>query len=189
MKVTLIVILLLSIIGGLLIGGAYLLDYLGIISLTETLIPHLVKVPYLGRFFIEKEIPLEVLKEEELRKLEISLEEKGKELELKKARLKKVEEDLVKKRKELAVLEKGLYEQIKGLKKKEEAYQDREKNLRDLATYLQGMPPVASAKILEEMDDLLVIDILRRMEERNVAAVMMKMDPKKASEISRKMSR
>jgi len=134
-------------------------------------------------------VPIEVLKEEELRKLEISLEEKRKELEGEEEGLKKKREDLAKKEKELLEIEKGLYEKEENLKKRFAEFEDREKALQGLATYFQNMPPDAAAKILLEMDDMLVIDILRRLKDETVAVIMMRMDPKKASEVSRKMSK
>lgn len=189
MKSYLVPIILLIVLLGLIIGGGFYLDKLGVINLK----PVLSKIPLLkNRYLSAKKSPqvsFELLKGEELRKLQESIELKMEELD-------KKEEGLLAKEKELLDFEKGLTGKDEELRQKDialqermDAFNDQEANLDKMATLYQNMNPAKAAAILQNLDDQIVIDILRRMEEGIVSAVMMQMDPQKAATVSRKMSR
>lgn len=189
MKGCLVPIILLIVLLGLIVGGGIYLDKLGVINLR----PVLSRIPVIkNRYVAVKEFPhvsFELLKGEELRKLQESIEMKMEELE-------KKEEGLVGKEKELSNFEKELKGKDEELRQKDialqeriDAFNNREANLNRMATLYQNMSPVKSAAILQNLDDQIVIDIFRRMEEGIVSAILMQMDPQKAAVVSRKMSR
>lgn len=189
MKGCLVPIILLIVLLGLIIGGGIYLDELGVVNLK----PVLSKVPLLKkRYASYKEFPqvsFELLKGEELRKLQESIE-------LNMEELGKKEEGLLSKEKELSNLEKELKGKDEELRQKDialqeriDAFNDREANLDRMATLYQSMSPAKAAAILQNLDDQIVIDIFRRMKGEIVSAVLMQMDPQKAATVSRKMSR
>jgi len=189
MKGCLVPIILLIVLLGLIVGGGIYLDKLGVINLK----PVLSKIPVVKNKYLSvkgsPEVSFELLKGEELRKFQESIEMKMEELE-------KKEEGLVGKEKELSNLEKELKGKDEELRQKDialqeriDAFNDQEANLGKMATLYQSMSPAKSAAILQNLDDQIVIDIFRRMEEGIVSAVLMQMDPQKAAAVSRKMSR
>jgi flagellar motility protein MotE (MotC chaperone) len=180
---------LLCVLIALLIGGALFLDNVGVISLEKTLYPKLQKAPVIGKRFAPPEVGFEDVQREELRKLKESLEVKLAEIKELEVKVKQREEELKRKEKQLAALEDDLKQKKEAIRSREEARASREAKIKDLAVYYSNMKPEDAARIMEQMDDLLVVDVLRQMDKTIVAAIFMKMDPKKASEISRKMSR
>lgn len=183
-----LVFILLCILIGLLIGGVYLLDALGIMGKGK-IFSNLSKVPGVGVLFAPPKITYEDVKKEELRKLQESIDLKLNELGQKEEKLAIREENAKKREEELALVEEELQRKKEALEKRETIYEDQEAKWQKLVTYYEDMKPDAAAAILSEMDDQIVVEILRRMKKAQVSITMMKMNPKRASEISRKMSR
>lgn len=167
---------------GLIIGGLFLLDYMGIIESEKVFS----KVPGFGEE--STKIAWTKLEEEELQKVRDSIEEELKALKKKETELEVREGDIIKREKELKLWEEKLAEEERLFEESTAQYKDEEAKLNKIAQYYQNMNPREAALILEKLDDLTVIDILKRMKDETVAITLMKMDPKRAGEISRKMS-
>ena len=96
---------------------------------------------------------------------------------------------------ELANREKSQEDREKTFNQMVKKYDDKNVNIEQIATNLNGMQPDAAVNILLAMDDQTVIDVLRKVEEiaaRNDSASMgsfwlSKMPAQRAAEIQRKM--
>ncbi|MDI6786589.1 MAG: hypothetical protein QMD92_07755 [bacterium] len=181
-KKLVLTILLLILNIGLIIGGLFLLDYIGVIKGGEILS----KIPGLGKK--PTKITWTMLEEEELQKVRDSIEEKLKDLKKNESELKVREENVDRREKELKLWEAKLTEEERLFEERVAYYEDEEEKLKKLAKYYQNMNPREAALIMGNLDDMTVINILKRMKDETVAITLMKMDPKRASEISRKMS-
>lgn len=187
MRNFLAILFLLLILISTIIGGIYFFDWIGAFSKEETLYPYLAKLPGIGGIFAEVKAPWEDVHTEELRRLKEGIEAKLEEIKRKEAELAQKEMLIAKKEKELEAWEEDFLQRKNAFEAKVAEYENKEKRLQKLATYYGKMKPEDAAKILQQMDDLMVIDILRRMDDATVAMTLMKMDPKKASDLSRKM--
>lgn len=181
-KGLIITILLLILNIGLIIGGLFLLDYIGVIKGDVILS----KIPGFGKK--STKITWAALEEEELQKVRDSIEEKLEVLKKEEVELKAKEENINRREKEIKLWEAKLTEEERLFEERIAQYEDGEARLKKVAAYYQGMSPRESALILENLDDMTAIDILRRMKDETVAITLMKMNPKRAAEISRKMS-
>ncbi len=112
------------------------------------------------------------------------------------------EEDIIKKEQlndqiaaELASREKSQEEREKTFNQMVKKYDDKNVNIEQIASNLNGMPPKAAVEILLAFDDQIVIDVLRKVEEiatRTGTASMGSywlslMPAERAAEIQRKM--
>lgn len=112
------------------------------------------------------------------------------------------EEDIIKKEQlndqiaaELASREKSQEEREKTFNQMVKQYDDKNVNIEQIASNLNGMPPKAAVEILLAFDDQIVIDVLRKVEEiatRTGTASMGSywlslMPAERAAEIQRKM--
>ena len=96
---------------------------------------------------------------------------------------------------ELAEREKNQEEREKTFNLTLEKFDDKERNIEQIANNLNGMRPQAAVDILLSMDDQLVIDVLRKVEEMADAAGassmgsywLSLMPSERAAEIQRKM--
>ena len=96
---------------------------------------------------------------------------------------------------ELEQREKEQEEREKTFKLTLEKYDDKEKNIEQIANYLNGMEPNAAKDILQSYDDQLAIDVLRKVEELSAkngtnsmgSYWLSLMPPERAAEIQRKM--
>lgn len=96
---------------------------------------------------------------------------------------------------ELAQREKDQEEREKTFKLTLEKYDDKEKNIEQIANYLNGMEPNAAKDILQSYDDQLAIDVLRKVEElaaengtNSMGSYWLSLMPaERAAEIQRKM--
>lgn len=167
---------------GLIIGGLFLLDYIGIIKGEEILS----KIPGFGKK--PTKITWAMLEEEELQKVRDSIEERLKVLKKEETELEVREKNINSREKELKLWEAKLTEEERLFEERIAQYKDEEAKLNKVAKYYQGMNPREAALILEKLDDLTVINILRRMKDETVAITLMKMSPERAADISRKMS-
>jgi Skp family chaperone for outer membrane proteins len=189
-KRILISLLLFLVLIFLIIGGINFLDYVGLISKEEQIYPYLSKLPFIGKFFLPKRIiSVDLLKEEELRKLREEIESRWQALEEKEKILANKEEELKEKEAKLLALEDELRNKEKVLEERIAVYEDKERRWQRLAIYYQKMQPKRAAEILAGLDDQTIINILMRMREEVVAITLMEMDPKRAAELTRKMVR
>jgi len=183
-------LLLLIIAVGLSIGVIEIFHAVEIIDKEKTIYPYLSKIPIIGEYFKPpKPIPYELLKEEELRRLDKVITLRLTKIKEKEIALKAKEEELNNKAKELEDLEDELYNQRLTFEEEKKRYEEAEQKWERLAMYYEKMSPDAAAKILLNVDDETTIEILKRLKEPTVAVIMMKLDPTKAGELSRKMSK
>jgi len=92
--------------------------------------------------------------------------------------------------------EKSLEEREKTFNNTVKKYDDREVNIVQIATNLEGMQPAKAVDILVAMDDQMVIDVLRKVEERAQAAGtssmvaywLSLMPAQRAADVQRKMA-
>ncbi len=123
-------------------------------------------------------------------------------IEIHRQELERREEDIASKEKlneqianELASREKSQEDREKTFNQTVKQYDDKNVNIEQIATNLNGMTPQASVNILLAMDDQTVIDVLRKVEElaaRNGTSSMGSywlslMPAERAAEIQRKM--
>ncbi len=123
-------------------------------------------------------------------------------IEIQKQELDRREEDIAVKEKlneqianELSNREKSQEDREKTFNQTVKQYDDKNVNIEQIASNLNGMPPQASVNILLAMDDQTVIDVLRKVEElaaRNGTSSMGSywlslMPAERAAEIQRKM--
>lgn len=192
-KVNPSVIILLLVVIALIIGGIFLLDHYGVLSLEKIAYPTLSKLPVVGESFkrptVMAETSLDVLRRKEFANIKESLKFQLEELEKKEANLKERGEAISEKEKELADRDQELSQKKQALEERTVRFEDQEKNLKRLATLYQNMKPAQAAQILQGLDDPVIIDIFNFMNDSLVAVIMMNMDPKRASELSRKMSK
>ncbi len=124
-------------------------------------------------------------------------------LEIRKQELDKREADVAKSESENEAIAKELEERKKSQDEREKTfnnqlkkYDDRNKNIETIVTYLNSMPPKTAVAELEAMDDQDVIDILRKADTLASAAKtasmssvwLMNMNAERAATIQRKMA-
>lgn len=183
------VIFLLLLMVGSIIGSIYILDKVGVFNKEEVIYPKLALIPGLGKFFVPKKIPFEVIEKEELRNLKESIDKRLEEISKKEERIKEKEENLDKREKNVIAREEVVLKKEEALEERIKEYEDEERRWQKLANYYSSMSPDQAASILQNLDDQTVIAIFMRMKDTAVAVCLMKMDPKRAAELSRKMTK
>ncbi len=176
----------------LVIGIIMMLDYFEIWSYKSYF--NEVSKDYLGEEKVSgrKEEPF-LLKREELKKREKSLEKKMEIFEARKLALKTLQDRQNAFMLQVKVKMDEIHQREERLKRLEEEKNNREKNLTDIAGKLVNMPPDAVVTRLEELDPLDVIDIFRILDKIALEAgqdslvpiYLSQMDVKKSAEILR----
>lgn len=115
------------------------------------------------------------------------LTERKKELDLREVEIKKMEEEIVKQREEL---EKKMTE-LENMRRKissvlEEKVQVDDKRVENLVQFYSSMKPQQAAKIIENIDEGLAVEVLARMKKKSAAEIMNLLKPEKAQVISEK---
>ena len=191
------VFLLLILIGILVLGGLLWFDYLGLVH-TRAMF-----APIYSMF--GKEVPKGVaISSEEIADLDNDRYAKRvKALEIRSEELNKRESELEAEKKESLKIAEELNDRKISIEEKEKSFKqmmeetdDRNRNIVQIANYMNGMRPTSAVANLLEMDDQDIIDVLRATE--NIAAQEGKtslvsywfslMPPARAAEIQRKMA-
>jgi flagellar motility protein MotE (MotC chaperone) len=115
------------------------------------------------------------------------LSERKKELDAREIELKKMEEEIAKQREEL---EKKMTE-LDTMRRKissvlEEKVQVDDKRVENLVQFYSTMKPQQAAKIIENIDEGLAVEVLARMKKKSAAEIMNLLKPEKAQVISEK---
>ncbi|MGV8074038.1 MAG: MotE family protein [Syntrophobacteraceae bacterium] len=118
-------------------------------------------------------------------------------LERREAELKRKEEQLNQKEKYLAHMEKEVEKKLKELttmQKEVQAYRSEKEEVqnakvRSLAKIYGSMKPKEAAKLLENLEDPLVVNVISTMTPEEAATIMANMDVKKAAKISESLSK
>lgn len=117
-------------------------------------------------------------------------------LQQREADLKKKEDQLREKEESLAKLEKDVEQKLKdliGIQKEIQAYRSEKEEaltgkVRSLSKIYGTMKPKEAAKLLENLDEKLVMGIMQTMNSDEAAAILSSMDVKKAAKISEFLS-
>lgn len=150
------------------LSGLLWFDYLGIINAKKIFTPLykvLGKEPQRSNSITQSEQLLGDIDDERLQKQRESLEEQMQELTKREgdiAAKEKLNEQLAA---ELTNKEKSQEEREKTFDLMQKQYDDKNLNIEQIATNLNGMTPQAAVNILLAMDDQMAIDVLRKVEE------------------------
>lgn len=192
-------------------GFIVLMDYIGAINLRRKLPQNIRNIPVIAEY-IEK-VRVMHLNEEE--RLKYWIEQQSEQYNRQEEELKKTELDLEDKMKELIELEKKMEakksewdettKQLEELKKNIESLENRKDNinqgikaeqlndlekvekLRKLAVIYEKMAPEAAAMTFNEMDTDLAIDLIMMMKESKTALIMNNMNAEKVKIITEKL--
>ncbi len=118
-----------------------------------------------------------------LEKREKELRERERALEEKEALLKSLQKDIEEKLSRLEEINKN----IEAFKKEQERLQSEK--IDTLVKIYTNMKPKDASKLLEKLDDELVVDIVSRMTTEQAAKIISSMEPKRAAQITEKLSK
>lgn len=127
------------------------------------------------------------------------LKEAEDELSRRRSRLGRLEQDVLRRYKALRMLQEELSSSIKRSRREDDESQEdssssderravRALEVRKLAKSFESMKPAAAAKVIEVMDDELVVDVLRVVSPRKSGKIMGSLDPKTAARVSELMT-
>ena len=111
------------------------------------------------------------------------IERRGTELEQREALLKAAEQRIEAKVQELKQLQSKMETLIRRYDDEEEA---RKKSL---VKIFETMKPVEAARIFEQMDMPVLLDLIERMKERNAAPVLAQMHPARAKQVTGELAK
>lgn len=174
---------------GLLAGGIYMIDQLGLVDVRNQVNRYLANTPYVGQFLRTQPISQEAYETEQLRELREEVEQKRNQLEQKNQKLTQREKELESKRRTLNQMEEAIEQREQALEERRSRFEDEESRVKYLANLYSNMPPNSSAARLETIeDDRIVISILRQMENATSSIILSNMNPNRAAQLTRKMA-
>lgn len=182
----------------MLIGGGLWLDYLDVISVKKTFAPLytvLGKSPQTSTTATQSKPLVANLDEDRLNKIQESLLLQAESLDKRESDIAAKETQLEQTALELSEREKNQEEREKTFNLAVKKYDDKNVNVEQIATNLNGMAPKNAVDILVAMDDQTVIDVLRKVEElakqngtSSMGSYWLSLMPsERAAEIQRKM--
>lgn len=182
----------------MLIGGSLWLDYLDVISVKKTFAPLytvLGKTPQTSTTATQSKPLVANLDEDRLNKIQESLLLQAESLDKRESDIAAKETQLEQTALELSEREKNQEEREKTFNLAVKRYDDKNVNVEQIATNLNGMAPKNAVDILVAMDDQTVIDVLRKVEElakqngtSSMGSYWLSLMPsERAAEIQRKM--
>ena len=182
----------------MLIGGSLWLDYLDVISVKKTFAPLytlLGKSPQTSTTATQSKPLVANLDEDRLNKIQESLLLQAESLDKRESDIAAKETQLGQTALELSEREKNQEEREKTFNLAVKKYDDKNVNVEQIATNLNGMAPKNAVSILVAMDDQTVIDVLRKVEElakqngtSSMGSYWLSLMPsERAAEIQRKM--
>ena len=182
----------------MLIGGSLWLDYLDVISVKKTFAPLytvLGKTPQTSTTATQSKPLVANLDEDRLNKIQESLLLQAESLDKRESGIAAKETQLEQTALELSEREKNQEEREKTFNLAVKKYDDKNVNVEQIATNLNGMAPKNAVDILVAMDDQTVIDVLRKVEElakqngtSSMGSYWLSLMPsERAAEIQRKM--
>ena len=182
----------------MLIGGSLWLDYLDVISVKKTFAPLytlLGKSPQTSTTATQSKHLVANLDADHLNKIQESLLLQAESLDKRESDIAAKETQLEQTALELSEREKNQEEREKTFNLAVKKYDDKNVNVEQIATNLNGMAPKNAVDILVAMDDQTVIDVLRKVEElakqngtSSMGSYWLSLMPsERAAEIQRKM--
>ncbi len=182
----------------LILGGLLWFDYLGIVKVKSVFSPVykvMGKEPQTSSTSTQSNPLVANLDEDRLNKQKEAINIQMEELDKREADLKVSEEQNAQIAAELDERQKNQEDREKTFNLMLKQYEDKDKNIEQIARNLNGMRPKAAVDILCGMDDQLVIDVLRKVEEiatsegvNSMGSYWLSLMPsERAAEIQRKM--
>ena len=117
------------------------------------------------------------------------LEERERALERREALVKAAEQRLAEKINELKLLQAGIERQAVQANQTKPGDQERDEQLRRLARVYEDMRPREAAKLFEQMEQGLLLDVAGRMKTFKLAPVLAAMDAKKANQLTAELAK
>lgn len=174
---------------GLLAGGIYMLDTLGLVDVRTQLNRYLADTPYVGQFVQARPISQEAYETSRLRELREKVRKKRSQLQQQKQELQQRQNKLQQKRRTLNQMEESLEQREQALAQRRSRFESEEARVQYLADLYSNMPPAASASRLQTIrEDRIVISILRKMETATSSIILSNMNPARAAQLTRKMA-
>jgi flagellar protein FlbB len=197
------VIVLILLIFILLAGSAIWFDFLGVIDI-KTPLAGIYRIPFVARITgiqprLQEPLPPDAFLDLDAERLAVRLEA----LDLRSSEMDNQETAIVARQAELEQMAAELEERQRMLDERETSLEARQneaesydRNIDQLARYLNGMPPVDAVGILNQTEDQKAIDIIRKVEEiaqaSGTASIVSYwfslMEPARAAELQRKMA-
>jgi len=159
------ILVMLAIILALVLGGLVWFDFLGLLDLKDMFAPayRLIGLPARSPGALPAD-SLTLLEDERTAKLYEALDAVREELDSRSGSLDEREAEISRIAQELEEQRKALEDKEKSFNQTVESIENRKANVEQNARYLSGMPPKNAVKILESMDDQMIIDVLRAVE-------------------------
>lgn len=194
------IILMIIIILILVVGGLLWFDFLGLIHVKTLFSPvfkAMGKDPQTSTTIVSSDALTSNLDEDRVMKQREANEIREEELDKRETDIISLENQNAQIATELGEREKNLEEREKTFNLTLKQYDDKDRNIEQIANNLNGMRPEAAVAILVSLDDQTVIDVLRKVEEiasasgsSSMGAYWLSlMPPQRAAEIQRKMVR
>ena len=189
---------LLIILAILVLGGLLWFDYLGIVHVKSVFAPVyklLGKDPQTSVTATQSNPLAANLEEDRINKQKEAIEIRIEELDKRESDIEVLEQQNAQIAAELSEREKNQEEREKTFNLTLKMYEDKDRNIVQIANNLNGMTPKAAVDILLSSDDQLIIDVLRKVEEiaaanggSSMGAYWLSLMPsERAAEIQRKM--
>ncbi|MDR0409469.1 MAG: flagellar protein FlbB [Spirochaetaceae bacterium] len=178
-------------------GGLLWFDYLNVIDMKTILAPVYRRLGLEAR--TQSAAPKGEMLNLDAERLAVRLET----LDLREMEMKKQEDEIQTRMAQIEQMSAELEDRQKGLDERENSMDAsatemsaRDRNVDQIARYLNGMPPQNAVAIIEAMDDQAAIDVIRKVEEiaqaEGAASIVSfwfsLLPPERAAEIQRKMS-
>jgi flagellar protein FlbB len=194
---SLVLLLLIAILS---VGGIVWLDYLNVIDAKTVLAPFYKYIPFIpGEGRIQPKIDADELINLDAERLAIRLEAldlRGMEMDIRQQDINSRYGEIEQMAQELETRQKALEEWENTLKAQTADAENKDKNVEQIARYMNGMPPQNAVDIIARLDDQDAIDVLRKTEEiaqaegttSIVSFWFSLMEPVRAAELQRKMA-
>lgn len=111
-----------------------------------------------------------------------ALDQRGRELDMREGLLKAAEARIDKKIAEMRQIQADIQALLKQYDEQEEA------KMKSLVKIYENMKPKDAARIFEDLDMPILLDVVERMSERRVAPILAEMDPMKARELTSELA-
>jgi len=149
-------------------AGFFWLDYIGLISIDS----------YYSKYFDKKAESVlysgddepSLIKKEEFEKEKTKFQERVEELDKRELKISEQEKFVQSETEKLKEIKDGIELEKKKLENEKEKYKGYQKNIVDLASKIQSMPPKQAVDIMVNWEDPLIIAVLRQMDENAAAA-------------------
>lgn len=182
-------ILLLIVLAGVMAGGIYMLDSLGLLHVEEQFYSQVQSIPYVGEYLIAPPVAPEEFQLDRLREREKKLEEVKATLSQKRKALKQRRKELQAKQADIQQREQELETRERALLDRRRRFEQREQRIDYLADLYGNMRPADAAERLQAIpQDRIVVGVLQSMEQAGASILLSNMDTERAAVISRKMA-